>query len=197
MVLRRAALALPAGMSVKHPAEFLTNGQAAAGSLDPRVTRASLTRAGRLSGYALGYSIPRSKFEHDLIFGSGQLNVLTEVDLYRSVAGPAAVMHKGIQDLRALVGKPVRGGARLVQSAVFRVRSIGDAAVGARIKIGIKGFQVYYTEVAFRYGRLLADVVEARADATNVDPAVISLARLLDERIKGVASGNVQASGGS
>src|SRR5262245_38552058 len=195
MVLPRSVLG-PVGtrFRVKHPAGFYTNAQAAVASADPRETGTSLTEDGRLTGYVLGYSLPRSQFEGTLIQGSGALNILTEVELYRNKAGPASVMAKGISDLRALVGKRIRGGAILERGAIFRVPRVGDAADGIRSEIGIKGLHVYYTEVSFRDGRLLADATEARADPQDVEPALIALSRTLESRIERVLTGKIRGS---
>jgi hypothetical protein len=195
MVLPRSALG-PAWTRFrdKHPVGFYTNAQSAAGSLDPRITGASLSKDGRLTGYALGYSLRRSRFERALFQGSGALNILTDAELYRDKVGPATTMARGLRDLRALVGKPVRGGAILVRGATFRVPRIGDGAEGIRLEIRIKGFHVHYTEVAFRYGRLLAETIEARADPQNVDTALIAVSRALEGRIERVLTGKIGGS---
>lgn len=200
MVLPRSALGpLAVRLRVKHPAGFYTNVQSATASLDPRITGALLTKDGRLTGYALGYSLGRSRFEDALFRGSGPLNIVTEVDLYRHKTDPAKLIAKGLSDLRALVGKRVRGGAILRRSASFRLPRIGDGAVGIRVEVSIKRFHVYYTEVVFRRGRLLAHAIEARADARNVDTALTALSRALESRIQGVLTGEIRgdSAGGS
>src|SRR5262249_22310799 len=191
MVLPKSALVLPARVEVEHPVGFYSNARAAAHRIDPRITSASLTRAGRLTGYALGYTLSRWDFEDALLGGSGQLNIVTEVALYRDQTGPATQMAQGISDLRALVGKPLKGGVTLDRGATFRPPRIGDAATGLRFEVGYEGWHIYYTEVGFRYGRLLASVVEGRADPRNVDAAVISRAHALEERIKAVLGGKI------
>jgi len=94
--------------------------------------------------------------------------------------------------LRALVGKRVRDGAILERGAAFRLPRIGDAADGIRFEISIKGLHIYYTEVAFQYGRLLAEVSEARADPRNVDTALIAVSRALEGRITRVLTGKIR-----
>jgi len=195
MVLPKSALVLPARVRLEHPVGFYSNAQSAASGINPRVTSASLSRDGRLTGYALGYSLSKSQSQDALLRGSGQINILTEVDLYRDTTGPATKMAQGISDLRALVGKPIKDGATLDRGAAFRVRGIGDAAAGLRFEVGYEGVHIYYTEVGFRYGRLLASVVDGRADPTNVDAAVISRAQALEERINGVLSGKIRGRG--
>lgn len=193
MVLPRSALgAAWTRFPDKHPAGFYTNARYAAGSIDPRMTAASLAKDGRLTGYVLGFSLRRSKFEDALSHGSGALNIVTGVGLYSDKAGPAAGMARGMRDLRALVGKRVRDGAILERGAAFRLPRIGDAADGIRFEISIKGLHIYYTEVAFQYGRLLAEVSEARADPQNVDTALIAVSRALEGRITRVLTGKIR-----
>ena len=200
MVLPRSALGgVPVRDWVKHPVGFQTNAEFARGSLDSRLTAASLAEGGRLSGYVLGYSLSHPQIVRALSRGSGAINVTTEVDLYRDAAGAGRVMARGISDLRSLVGKRIGGGATLAHGATFSVRRVGDAGVGFTFDV-IKGVHIYFTEVSFRYGRLLAYVGETRADHKRVDAAVIALARSLDERIKLVLGGKLPtmaASGGT
>jgi hypothetical protein len=195
MVLPKSALGqLAARLRVKHPAGFYTNAQSAAASLDPRVTSVWLTKYGRVTGYVLGHSLGRSQFEDALFRGRGPLNVVTEVDLYRNKTGPATAMAKGLSDLRALVGKRLKGGALLKRAATFHPPRIGDATNAIKFEVEIQSLHVYYTEVAFRYGRLLASASEARADPHNVDTALIAYGQALESRIKGVLTGKIRNS---
>jgi hypothetical protein len=54
------------------------------------------------------------------------------------------------------MGKRLKGGATLEGGGRFRLHRIGNAAVGLRLKVGIGGVHIYYTDIDFRYGRLLA-----------------------------------------
>jgi hypothetical protein len=122
------------------------------------------------------------------------VQVSTSVDLYRDSAGAAGQLTKSLDDLRALVGKPIKDGATLVRSATSHVGRIADGAAGTRFEIQIDGFPIYYTGVGLRHGRLLAGVFEARADPKNVDATVISFSQTLEDRIKSVLSGRIQVS---
>src|SRR5207302_6940518 len=102
----------------------------AARNPDPRITVASLTKAGRLSGYALGYSLSQSQTQNAFLNGAGLFRIVTEVDLYRDAKGPTTRLMQGVRDLRALRGKPLKLGTRLVSLETFPVRGVGDAAVG-------------------------------------------------------------------
>jgi hypothetical protein len=179
------------GLTVNPLSGFLSNAKAANTGIDPRETAASLTKAGRLSGYARAYRGNVSEFESALARGAGLLQVGTGVDLYRDGAGAASQQAKNVDDLRALVGKPLKAGATVVRSASFRVGGIANGA-GGRLEVRIKRFPLYYTMVWLRDGRLLAGVFEARAGPTKVDATVISLAQMLERRIKGVLSGRIR-----
>jgi hypothetical protein len=195
MVLPKSALSLPSNVRVTSPAGFFTNAQAAAHNPDPRITSASLTKDGRLSGYVLGYSLSQAQAENAFLNGAGLFRVVTEVDLYRNASGPTTRLGQGVRDLRGLVGKPLKLHTRLDRVATFPVRGIGDAAVGSRYVIEGQGVHVYFTQVGFRRGPRLASTTEERADSKNVDAAVISLARSLDHRIQGVLSGKIRTTG--
>jgi hypothetical protein len=170
MVLPKSALGAEAARLRVNPLSgFQTNAKAASTGLDPRITAASLTQDGRLSGYGRAYVVSLSRGENELAGGAGLVQVGTDVDLYRDNAGAAAHLTRSLDDLRALVGKPIKGGATLVRSATFRVGKIADDAGGLRFEVRITGFSIYYTSAWLRRGRLLAGVFEARADPKNVD----------------------------
>jgi hypothetical protein len=197
MVLPKSELgAEAAALKVNPLSGFQANATAASGNFDPRVTAASLTRAGRLSGYTRAYRASRSQGENAIRRGAGLVQIGANVALYRDSAGAAGQLTKSLDDLRTLAGKPIKLGATLVRSATFRVGRIADSAAGARFDVRINGFPVYYTMVSLRHGRLLASVYEARADSKNVDAAVISFSQTLDNRIKDVLSGRIRAAPG-
>jgi len=196
MVLPRSALgSLPCAF-VEDRLGFETNAQRAAESLDPRVTRVTLARGGRLSGYSLAFTREQAGMAAGFSRRTGLRGVVTDVELFRSASAAAAQMSRSDADLRVLVGKPLKNGATLEQAASFALRRIGDAASGWRYEVGLGGEHGYFTKVAFRYGRLLAGASELRADPTNVDAAVISLATTLATRIKSVLRGKIHGASG-
>jgi hypothetical protein len=185
MVLPKSALGKDAaGLRIYRPISgYLTNAKAAHSSLDPLVTETSLSKGGRLGGYAIQLVAPQARGEQMLRSGAGLIAITTNVDLYRSAAAAAAEMRKLAKDGRALVGKPVNApGETLERFTTFPVPQIADAA-GWKLAVLAKPFHVYFTQVEFRDGRLLALASEARADTKNVDAALIAHARALEKRI--------------
>lgn len=179
------------GLTLYRPISgFMTNAKGAKESSDPHVTTASLNKAGRLRGYARQYSLTFAQGKRILSKRTGLLAVTTVVDVYRSGAAAAAEISKRAEDGRALVGKPLKGGAKLERFTTFQVQPIGDGATGWRLAVRAGSTRVYLTQVDFRDGRLLASVVETRAGPENVDAAVVSDAHALDRRIKAVLGGD-------
>jgi hypothetical protein len=193
MTLPRSALGPQAtGLSVHHPLGFQTNAQAAKARLDPRITATSLSRAGRLSGYVSEYQDSQSRGVSALIRGAGLLQVASDVELYRDTAAAAGQLTRVVSDCRARVGKPIKDGAMLERCASFPLQRIADGAAGLRYEIRVKGLHVYYTQVLLRRGRLLALVVEARADPKDMDARLISFAQGLADRIKDILSAGIR-----
>jgi hypothetical protein len=181
----RAAAALRTG----DLSGLLTNAQSAAHTLDPRMTSASLTEGGRLYGYVRDYSLTQTRGAATLTRGAGLLKIDTEVDVFRRDAAATALLTRSLTDLRTLLGKKLNGGGRLERESTFPMPRVADASAGFAFQVGIEGFHLYFTEVVFRYGRLLARVSEARADARNIKTALISSADMLEQRIKAVLAG--------
>src|SRR5262249_10740323 len=168
MVLPKSALGANArGMRLNRESGYLSNARAAETDMDPRMTRDSLSRGGRLFGYALVYRLGESKFEDDVLGGAGLVQTGTLVDFYRDKAAASSHQRTSVNDLLALVGKPIKDGATLERASTFRVERVADPASGVRFTVRIQGFDIYYTEVAFRRNSLLAGVFEVRADAKN------------------------------
>jgi len=182
-------------MRLNRKSGYLSNARAAEEDMDPRMTKDSLSRGGRLFGYALVYRLGESEFEDDVLGGAGLVQTGTLVDLYRDKAAVLSHQRTSVNDLLALVGKPIKHGATLERASTFNVERIADAAIGARFRVRIEGLDVYYTEVAFRRNSLLAGVFEVRADAKNVDAAIVSVANTLDRRISRVLSARMRQMG--
>jgi len=193
MALPRSALGKDAtGLRIHRPVSgFSTNAKFAAEGLDPLVTAASLSKGGRLGGYAIQFVAPEARGVRMLRSGAGLLVISTDVDLYRSAAAAAAEMRKFAKDGRALVGKRLNGGTTLERFTTFPVPEIAHSA-GWRLATVVSPFHIYFTQVEFRDGRLLALAGETRADPKNVSAAMIADARALEERIKRVLSGDIR-----
>ena len=166
-----------------------TNARAADDSFDPADTEATVTKAGRLSGYTLVYG--------DVGFtalrkGSGLIDVGTSLDIFKSLAKAQAYEVKSLRDLRRVQGMNLQG--VVVESAsAFPVRSLGPGAVGLRIVQRVGKKRIYGTAVDFQIDKILCEAVMNRADNTNVDAQVVAIARKLATRIVSYAQGSLKA----
>jgi hypothetical protein len=166
-----------------------TNARAADDSFDPTDTEATVSKAGRLSGYTLVYG--------DVGFtalrkGNGLLDVGTSLDIFKSLAKAQAYEVKALRDLRRVQGMNLQG--VVVESAsAFPVRSLGPGAVGLRIVQRVGKKRIYGTAVDFQIDKILCEAVMNRADNTNVDAQVVAIARKLATRIVSYAQGSLKA----
>jgi hypothetical protein len=166
-----------------------TNARAADDSFDPTDTEATVTRAGRVSGYTLIYG--------DVGFtalrkGNGLIDVGTSLDIFKSPAKAQAYEIKSLRDLRRVQGKNLQG--VIVESAsAFPVQNLGPGAVGLRIVQRVGKKRIYGTAVDFQIDKILCEAVLNRADNENVNAQVVAIARKLAGRIIGYAQGSLKA----
>ena len=166
-----------------------TNARAADDSFDPADTQATVTRAGRVSGYTLVYG--------DVGFtalreGSGLLDVGTSLDIFKTLANAQAYEVKSLRDLRRVEGMNLQG-VVIESASAFPVRSLGPGAVGLRIVQRVGKKRIYGTAVDFQIDKILCEAVMNRADSTNVDAQVVAIARKLAGRIVAYAQGSLKA----
>jgi hypothetical protein len=190
LVVPRAQLGKAAqNLQVELLSGTTTNARAADDSFDPTDTEATVTKAGRLSGYTLVYG--------DVGFtalrkGSGLLDVGTSLDIFKSRAKAQAYEVKALRDLRRVQGMNLQG--VVVESAsAFPVRSLGPGAIGLRIVQRVGKKRIYGTAVDFQIDKILCEAVLNRADNTNVDAQVVAIARKLATRIVSYAQGSLKA----
>ena len=190
LVVPRAQLGKAAqNLQVELLSGTTTNARAADDSFDPTDTEATVTKAGRLSGYTLVYG--------DVGFtalrkGSGLIDVGTSLDIFKSLAKAQAYEVKSLRDLRRVQGMNLQG--VVVESAsAFPVRSLGPGAVGLRIVQRVGKKRIYGTAVDFQIDKILCEAVMNRADNTNVDAQVVAIARKLATRIVSYAQGSLKA----
>jgi hypothetical protein len=190
LVVPRAQLGKAAqNLQVELLSGTTTNARAADDSFDPTDTEATVTKAGRLSGYTLIYG--------DVGFtalrkGSGLIDVGTSLDIFKSLAKAQAYEVKSLRDLRRVQGMNLQG--VVVESAsAFPVRSLGPGAVGLRIVQRVGKKRIYGTAVDFQIDKILCEAVMNRADNTNVDAQVVAIARKLATRIVSYAQGSLKA----
>jgi len=190
LVVPRAQLGKAAqNLQVELLSGTTTNARAADDSFDPTDTEATVTKAGRLSGYTLVYG--------DVGFtalrkGGGLIDVGTSLDIFKSLAKAQAYEVKSLRDLRRVQGMNLQG--VVVESAsAFPVRSLGPGAVGLRIVQRVGKKRIYGTAVDFQIDKILCEAVMNRADNTNVDAQVVAIARKLATRIVSYAQGSLKA----
>jgi len=190
LVVPRAQLGKAAqNLQVELLSGTTTNARAADDSFDPTDTEATVTKAGRLSGYTLVYG--------DVGFtalrkGSGLIDVGTSLDIFKSLAKAQAYEVKSLRDLRRVQGMNLQG--VVVESAsAFPVRSLGPGAIGLRIVQRVGKKRIYGTAVDFQIDKILCEAVMNRADNTNVDAQVVAIARKLATRIVSYAQGSLKA----
>ena len=166
-----------------------TNARAADDSFDPTDTEATVTKAGRVSGYTLVYG--------DVGFtalrkGSGLIDVGTSLDIFKTPAKAQAYEIKSLRDLRRVQGKNLQG--VIVESAsAFPVQNLGPGAVGLRIVQRVGKKRIYGTAVDFQIDKILCEAVLNRADNQNVNAQVVAIARKLAGRIVSYAQGSLKA----
>ena len=166
-----------------------TNARAADDSFDPADTQATVTKAGRVSGYTLVYG--------DVGFtalrkGSGLIDVGTSLDIFKTLANAQAYEVKSLRDLRRVQGMNLQG-VVIESASAFPVRSLGPGAVGLRIVQRVGKKRIYGTAVDFQIDKILCEAVMNRADNTNVDAQVVAIARKLAGRIVAYAQGSLKA----
>ena len=166
-----------------------TNARAADDSFDPTDTQATVTKAGRVSGYTLVYG--------DVGFtalrkGSGLIDVGTSLDIFKTLANAQAYEVKSLRDLRRVQGMNLQG-VVIESASAFPVRSLGPGAVGLRIVQRVGKKRIYGTAVDFQIDKILCEAVMNRADNTNVDAQVVAIARKLAGRIVAYAQGSLKA----
>jgi hypothetical protein len=144
-----------------------TNARAADDSFDPADTEATVTKAGRVSGYTLVYG--------DVSFaalrkGSGLIDVGTSLDIFKNPAKTQAYEVKSLRDLRRVQGMNLQG--VVVESAsAFPVRSLGPGAVGLRIVQRVGKKRIYATAVDFQIDKILCEAVMNRGRSGPRSPA--------------------------
>ena len=154
MVLPRSELGAGArGLEVAIGSGYLANAVAGSRTLDPNDTEPQLDRAGRVTGYSLGYL---DVAYASLARGAGLIAVESDVDLYRSPAAVDARLATQLRDALRFRGKRVDNGQRLLDSGTFAVTGLDTNAIGVLETIAYGAARYHATIVSFRAGSLLA-----------------------------------------
>jgi hypothetical protein len=186
LVLPRAQLGkIAQGLQIELISGTTSNPRAADDSFDPNDTAATLTRAGRLSGYALMYG---DVGWTALRQGRGLIDVGTSLEYFRTAQQAFLYERKTLQDLVRVRGRNLQG-VVVERSNAFRVTGLGPASVGLEIVQRIGKRRVHSTAIDFQIDRFLCEAVINRADTQNARDQVGAIARRLHDRITAWAGG--------
>lgn len=178
-----------AHLEIDHDSGFVDNEEAADGTVDPHDTAGDLERAGRVTGYELEYDAP--DFLSALQVGAGVLETATQVDLFRGPSAASDFLAEEVSDHQRFEGKEIAPDLILEEVETFAVDGLADAAMGLRARAGIGDAKLHLTFVLFRLDRVVAGAWVFRADDSNVDSQVQTIARALERRIEGVLLGDI------
>jgi hypothetical protein len=179
------------GLEVELQSGATSNARAADDSFDPGDTEATVTKAGRVSGYTLLYG--------DVSFtalrkGSGLIDLGTSLDIFKTPQEAAAYELKSLRDLRRVqTTRTNLSGVVVVGAAPFAVSGLGPSAIGLRITQRVGTKRIYSTFVDFQIDKILCEAVVNRADRQNVDLQAVAVARKLAGRIIAYAQGRLNA----
>jgi hypothetical protein len=176
------------GLEVAIGSGYLSNAVMGSRTLDPNDAEPQLDRAGRVTGYSLGYL---DVAYANLARGAGLIAVESDVDLYRSPAAVDARLATQLGDAQRFRGKRVDNGQRLLDSGSFAVTGLDTNAIGVLETIAYGSARYHATIVSFRAGPLLATVGVTRADAKPATSYALGLASALAERIRRVETGAI------
>jgi hypothetical protein len=177
------------GMQIELLSGTTTNDRAADDSFDPNDNGTTLTRLGRVSGYALMYG---DVSWTALRQGHGLLDVGTSLEFFRSVQQAALYELKTVQDLRRVQGRNLQG-VVVERSRAFRVTGLGPGSLGLEIVQRVGKHRIHSTLVDFQVDRILCEAVINRADTQNVRAQVARIARRLRDRIAAYGRGTLKA----
>ena len=188
MVLPQRDLgSLASGLALDQDSGRTDNRKAAEETFDRRDTGSSLARAGRVEGYRATYTRAANSR------GRSQMGVLvsTEVELFRDEEGASAYLEKQMNDLEGLRGKTVEG-ARFIETEAFEGEAVGEEARGLTATFLAGETPVFLKLVAFRRDRLVGSALVLLDRERELSGELQQIARALDDRIQGVATGEIK-----
>lgn len=191
LVLPQAALgALAEDMEIDPDSGYDDNAESAEDSLDPDDTEESLTEAGRITSYGLGF-IADDPFEA-LAAGEGLMRSGSSVELYESADQASAALDKRVADFEAADGETVEsleiGGVERIP-----VEDNGDEAGGLRFEAHLPGadITIYQSIVFMRKGPLVGAIQVQAADDTDRVAAMEEALDELEDRIEDFLDGEL------
>ena len=189
VVPRSELTVLPGAFKIELLSGPTDNARAADDSFDPDDSAAGLTKAGRVSGYALFYG---DSSNSALRRGRGLIDAGTTLDLFRTAAQARAFARKTRGDLARVRGRNLDG-VVLVSSTTFAVRGLPPSTVGLRIVTRLGNRRIYSTYVDFQVNRLLLEAAVSRADAISSEEQAAAVARALAQRVVAYATNKLRS----
>jgi hypothetical protein len=163
---------------------YVNNRKAAEDTADPDDTAEDVVRAGRLSGYNLGY------WDEDLsrlVSRRGVVEVTSGVDLFRTARQARAFLDSEIAKYRRLRGTEIERGLELAEVDATRVDELAETAWVVVVRAQVEGLSLRGTFVAFARDRVIGSVMVTRPDAVDERARVLRLAKALDRRVERAA----------
>lgn len=161
-----------------------TNEQSARRHFNPEDEIQDLEQFGQVSEYVREYKPPGGQAPATV---EGAIAVVSEVQLFRDVAGAEGYFEDDLVDLEGEIGRE-RDGETLEDVERFNVGNIADESAGLRTRMTVRdgGSErpAYGTRVSFRRGRLLVSITVVRTNDEDINDEVEALVRSLDDRIK-------------
>lgn len=166
------------------------NEAAADDSINPDDDSTDFDEAGRETGYELSFDHP--DFMAAFAAGEGVLNLRSEVELFATADEAKVDLERKIGELSQYEGEDIEG-VVVGSHEEFDVSIKGDESGGLTFDSSIPALDLtaYSTVVYFRIDRLSAAVIIGAADDVDVRSEAETAARTLDERIRGVALGEI------
>jgi hypothetical protein len=178
------------GLQIELLSGTTTNARAADDSFDPTDNAATVTRAGRVSGYTLVYG---DVGWTALRAGHGLIDVGTSLDFFRTVRQATLYEIKSLRDLERVRGTNLQG-VVVERSSAWRVTGLGPGSVGLEIVQRVGKHRIHSTVVDFQIDRILCEAVINRGDTQNMHARAAAIARRLRDRIVAYARGSLHAS---
>lgn len=149
-------------------------------SYDLEDSAASLSRAGRVTGYVLTYYDPT---QAALRSGKGLNSVETSAELFSNGKAASAALHRRIAFARGLENRSPLPDVRFGAVRPFAVEA-ADEAYGLREAVRYGNDDVFRTFVGFRRGRVVGEVMVVRVDRADGRHLAEQLTGTLDTRIQ-------------
>jgi hypothetical protein len=177
------------GLPVQLLSGTTTNARAADDTFDPNDTAATISKAGRVSGYTLLYGdVGWSALRR----GQGLIAVGTSLDFFHNARQATIYEIKSLHDLARVRGRNLQGTV-VERSSAWRVAGLGPGSVGLEIVQRVGNRRIHSTLVDFQIDRILCEAVINRGDTRNVHAQAAAVARTLARRIVAYAQGTLKA----